>query len=229
MLTDEPRSAADFGIEDSDLYDPSMLHALQHYDVAGLRPAMVTGTRYPLHGSIKCIVDRGSCSVAFTYSGLPEVIRIIAVSRAGEVVVARHAIERKVFHTEVRFDFANGEAIETTKSVYRPGLFLVTLFATLLIEGVVLMSFGFSVRSSWKPFLAINLCTQGFLTAALIYVMYFHGPSAASMFFVLAELTIAMIEAPLFAWALREHTVRRRVAYALVANAASCLVGIAVA
>ena len=44
---------------------------------------------------------------------------------------------------------------------------LVYQIPTLVIEGVILLLFGFSLKKNWKAFLLVNIITQIFLTVTV--------------------------------------------------------------
>ena len=97
---------------------------------------------------------------------------------------------------------------------------------TILIELVVLLLFGFKLRENWKPFLLVNLVTQGLLHGyfALFAVNNGVGP-AYTLLFIPAELVIALIEACIFRTALRGRSKRRAFWYGICANTCSAALG----
>ena len=104
--------------------------------------------------------------------------------------------------------------------------FLCTLLPTLVIEGVVLVLFGFSWKQNRKPFLLVNLVTQGALA------VYFSVTAVQSgvgwwYFFLLipAEIVIAFVEGGLYTRLLTGSR-RRAFAYGITANLCSALLGL---
>ena len=93
----------------------------------------------------------------------------------------------------------------------------VTLAWTLLIEGIILLLFRFSLRKNWAPFIVVNTVTQVALYAFIIFISMDYRPF---------EIVIAAAEALLYAKLLKEHSVARRIAYALTANTASFVSGL---
>lgn len=105
--------------------------------------------------------------------------------------------------------------------------FLCTLLPTLVIEGVVLVLFGFSWKQNRKPFLLVNLVTQGALA------VYFSVTAVQSgvgwwYFFLLipAEIVIAFVEAKLYTPPADRRRPRRAFSYGITANLCSALVGL---
>jgi len=94
-----------------------------------------------------------------------------------------------------------------------------TLIGTLVVEGIILLLFGFGIRKNIVAFVLVNVATQIMLYAYIICV---------SEDYRLFEIAIAIVEASLYARLLKEHSVLRRIAYAITANAASFAVGLVV-
>ena len=61
--------------------------------------------------------------------------------------------------------------------------FLCMLLPTLLIEGVLLLAFGYRSRRSWLVFLLVNLVTQGGFALYLAVTVLNHGVSGWSLLF----------------------------------------------
>lgn len=157
--------------------------------------------------------------------------RILVLTRSGEGWVSQ-PVTRTVAETYAAVDWA-------AKTVYTPPAWIAyclnilsTMLPTLLIEGLVLVAFRYRLKQNWKPFLAVNCCTQG-----LLWV--FFGLSAANagvystlfLFLgltVLTEPLIMGIEASQFAFRLKGGTRRRGILYAITANLLSFFLGLRV-
>ena len=72
---------------------------------------------------------------------------------------------------------------------------LATLLPTLLVEGLLLIPFGFPLRRNWKVFLLANLGTQVLLTATLGFVAMQGALWSVYLLFVPVELVIFVTEA----------------------------------
>ena len=102
--------------------------------------------------------------------------------------------------------------------------FLSTCIPTLIIEGFVLLLFGFSMRRNFKLFLKVNIGTQLLLTlvtalagwANVIYVMILMIP---------LEMLIVFIEAKYYARWLVGKSRTRSIVYAVCANLISAVAG----
>ncbi len=95
-----------------------------------------------LLGVIVADIDSNSAKANYNY-GTPDEFKILVIQENGETYIS-NIVERKAFDSMVKFDLKTGIAKE--ESIYFLALlmYIKTLIVTLLIEGVVLWSFGFS-------------------------------------------------------------------------------------
>jgi hypothetical protein len=113
-------------------------------------------------------------------------------------------------------------------------LFLLTWAAVIIIEGIILLLFKFSIKKNWAVFLIINTATQiipiAFLALRVMLIrkeMIFGGGATWAFDLpLLMEVIIFASEAVLFSIFLKEHSKLRRVIYALTANSVSLFCGI---
>ena len=105
--------------------------------------------------------------------------------------------------------------------------FFCMLLPTLLIEGVLLLAFGYRSRRSWLVFLLVNLVTQGGFALYLAATVLSHGASRWSLLFYFpAEVVITVVESLLYRRLLTEKGRGRAVGYAVAANVCSAVVGL---
>lgn len=213
-------------IHEEDKYSEDMYSILKNYNSNGWRPAMVTGTKAPIFGDIIGEKNGENMVHRFSYIGVPDRFKIIIVTADGETIVSENIIKRKAFKSRVYFNYNTKKLQETSIVLAYIKQFLITYPTTLLIEGLILFLFGFSLKKSWKPFIIINLITQVLLTFIIFGSMYKQGSMAAIFFYIPFEIIILIMEAKLFKRYLVEHSESRRVAFAIVANIISFLVGI---
>lgn len=93
---------------------------------------------------------------------------------------------------------------------------------TLIIEGAMFYLFGFRHKRSWSMFLGVNLVTQGALNLMIT------GPNIGVYWiigFVAAEIVIVITEIIAFCLSITEHRKRRIIAFTLIANALSLIIG----
>ncbi|SMC81879.1 hypothetical protein [Papillibacter cinnamivorans] len=205
-------------------YDSEMLALLENYQEGGWYPALTRGTRIPMFGSLTGKADGDEMIHTFSYVGVPEDFKIITVSSSGEVSVTRE-IHRNTFQAVVYYDWETGAVTQRSLVVSYLLQFLMTCVPTLLIEGILLLLFRFSLRENLRLFFLVNLITQVILTAVLGTAMFRSGVLMAYFFYVPLELAILLGETVVYTRFLKGHSFRRRAAYAITANLVSAGAG----
>lgn len=161
----------------------------------------------------------------FRYFGVPDTYQILIATAGGDTYLFPPCT-RTALQSSVTVDWAD-KSVEVPPAWIGYVLqFLCTLLPTLVIEGVVLVLFGFSWKQNRKPFLLVNLVTQGALA------VYFSVTAVQSgvgwwYFFLLvpAEIVIAFVEGGLYTRLLTGSR-RRAFAYGITANLCSALLGL---
>ena len=206
-------------------YDQALLAGLHVWEGEGWYPAFAGGTRAPLFGDL---TPDANGAHRFTYHGLPKTFRI-AVSTAEGSQATEESFTRTAFYTNLVYDCQTNSVTRATSGwLARLIQLLATLIPTLIVEGIVLLLFGFRLRENALVFLLVNLATQlglhlvigsGFVTLASSFPFYL-------LVLLPAEAVIFAVEAVAYAFLLKGgHTRGRRVLYALAANAASFAAG----
>jgi hypothetical protein len=202
--------------------DPALTQALLAAVPAGWHACLLQGSHGPLWGSLTAGADGAH---TFGYFGLPQTYRVAIAVRTGETWVSG-PLERHALQSSLTVDWAAGTV--SSPPVWRACALelLATLLPTLLIEGGVLLAFGYTLRRSWRPFLLANLATQLGLYLFLGLRVVRQGWSGWYLFlFVPAEAVIALAEVLFYRRFLTEQSRRRAAAYALAANLLSALAG----
>ena len=166
----------------------------------------------------------------FGYVGVPSTYRIILVTESGKVWVS-DILNRRVLQSSVTVNWSDDtSAVTVSVPSTIPGYllqFVATLVPTFLIEGALLLAFGYRSRRSWLVFLLVNLVTQGGFALYLAVTVLNHGVSGWSLLFYLPiELIITVVESLLYRRLLTERSWERAVGYAIVANVCSATVGL---
>lgn len=183
-------------------------------------------TRAPIWGDLLGEAgENGTRLHTFRYVGVPEQYRILMVTASGQVFLS-DVLERKTLQSSVTVDW-------TTKTVTAPLTsegyllqFAATLLPTLVIEFLVLLLFGFSAKENWKPFLLVNLVTQGLLHGYFALFAVNNGVSILYyLLFFPAEAIIAVVEGGIYTQALRGGSKRRAFWYGICANVCSAALG----
>ena len=204
-----------------DVGHPEMYDVLKNYKENGWRPALVTGTKVPLFGSLVGTRNGNVMVHDFSYVGIPDRFKIIIVTKDNDIIVSENAVERKAFRSTAYFDCSTKKLSQDSVALAYITQFVATCLATLIIEGLVLILFRFDTKQNWKPFLMINVFTQLMLTASVFKAMYTSGIIMGLLTYIPLELLIITIEATLFARHLVQHSKRRRIAFAITANVIS--------
>lgn len=200
-------------------YDPEMFSALHDYNENGLRAALSYGTKVPLFGKITGEPEGDKMVHVFSYFGVPDTVKVIAVTESGDVFVSE-SYEKTEYQAEFTLDFQTFSLVRTGNPLVRYiSQFVSTFVPTIIIEFVILLLFGFSVKKNIIPFIAANFATQVFLT--VIYAVYY--PSAGVFFINFAvlpivELIIISVEAVSYCLTFKDKSKARKIVYAVVAN-----------
>lgn len=225
LLIDYDKKNSYSNIRQYEELDKEMIKILEEYNEDGWRPALVTGTRVPLFGKLTGQREGETMVHNFSYIGTPDKFKVIIVEKSGKVTVSRDVLERKAFKATIYFDYATNKLWESSAVPAYIKQFMITFTATLIVEGIILILFRFSLKKNLKPFLAVNLITQILLTLVVFTAMYFAGSMAAFLLYIPFEIVVLVIESRLYKKYLLQHSPSRRVGYAIVANVVSFLIG----
>ena len=166
---------------------------------------------------------RGGSLTDHSFVQAPSVFKIIIVSEDG---IRISDVYRRVRFSEViSIDYATMKITSANESVLPDWLlqFAQTFPATILIEGVILLLFGFKLKDNWKPFLLVNLITQVSLIVSMGFIMLFWSVFAYIFLFGFIEAAIVIMESIAYKKLLRREKAGGRVAYAVTANLLSLL------
>lgn len=214
--------------EEAAALDTELLDALRAAVPEGYHACTAEGTGgAPMWGELEGTPTgrQGESLHTFRYFGVPDTYQILIATAGGDTYLFPPCT-RTALQSSVTVDWAD-KSVEVPPAWIGYVLqFLCTLLPTLVIEGVVLVLFGFSWKQNRKPFLLVNLVTQGALA------VYFSVTAVQSgvgwwYFFLLvpAEIVIAFVEGGLYTRLLTGSR-RRAFAYGITANLCSALLGL---
>ncbi|MDI9496502.1 MAG: hypothetical protein QM227_09550 [Bacillota bacterium] len=112
---------------------------------------------------------------------------------------------------------------------------ILRIIATIAIEVVIALIFGYRKKALLKVVLLTNIATQTILNIILNTVNYYYGGLAFLLSYFLAEVIVFIIEAIVYSNLLTKDSTGRlsrkayAVFYAFIANAASFFIGIQIA
>lgn len=229
---DSPYCGLDWSYSEEELaaLDHDLLDALRAAVPDGFHACTAEGTNgAPMWGDLlgENQDAAGNPLHQFGYVGLPDTYQILMVTQSGETFLSQ-PLTRRVLQSSATVDWAEKTVSVPPTWVGYVLQFLSTLLPTLLIEGLVLLLFGFGWRQNRKPFLLVNLITQGGLALwfSISTVRYGANPWLILLLFIPAEVVIAIVEAVLYRKFLTGQSKARAICYGLTANAASALLGL---
>ncbi|MCQ5130581.1 hypothetical protein NE562_12985 [Butyricicoccus faecihominis] len=208
--------------------DGSLVDALHSLEKGTFSLALLSGTVGPLTGSL---IPENNTSI-FGYHSVPKSFSI-AVACADGTIKQTPLVKRTAFQQVFTYDYSANTV--TAQSAVRAYVrqFAYTCSMTLFFEGgVLLLFFGLSAgRRTWLIFLLTNVGTQIFLTLTWGPMVISGDFSQVDAFLapwplLLLEAAIWIFEALIYKKFFRVGSVRRRVTYAIMANAVSLFVTI---
>lgn len=215
--------------EEAAALDGELLDTLRAAVPEGYHACTAEGTGgAPMWGDLagEATGKQGERLHTFGYVGLPDTYQILIATKSGDTYLFPPCT-RSVLQSSVTVDWAD-KSLEVPPAWLSYALqFLCTLLPTLVVEGVVLVLFGYSWKQNRKPFLLVNLVTQGAL-AAYCSVTAVQSGVGWWYFFLLvpAEIVIAFVEAKLYTRLLTGSSPRRAFSYGITANLCSALLGL---
>lgn len=212
-------------LRNQDPCDEKLLEILRANREAGWHLGIVDGTNMPMTGQLLGSADGDIMIHKFGYMGVPDRFRVIVVTESGEVKKS-HIYNRNSFIVNLKFDFNSGRV----KSKFPMAVsyffqFVTTCIPTLMVEGMLLLIFGFSTKKNWVTFFRVNLVTQILLTLLLGSVLIRNGLLAAILMQVPLELIILVGETIVYVFLLQGHEKGRRIGYGITANLCSWILG----
>lgn len=215
--------------EEAAALDADLLDILRSAVPEGYHACTAEGTGgAPMWGDLagEATGKQGERLHTFGYFGLPDTYQILIATKSGDTYLFPPC-SRTVLQSSVTVDWAD-------KSITVPPVWtsyaiqlLTTLVTTLVIEGILLVLFGFGkAKRNWLIFLLVNCITQGGLALYSAYVFLHHGVSGWSMIpLILAELVILIVETLAYRRLLTGQTQARAAAYGALANLCSAALG----
>lgn len=178
--------------------------------------AMLGGTLMPMYGEIQSADN----TFQYDYHGVPDEFRIVLATKDGARLSPVQ--KRCRLWQEFTYDYAANTVLTNNSWRDYAKQFLSSLLPTLLIEGLLLIPFGFWDERNRKVFLVVNIATQLLLTVVTAWCMAQGMTLYRYFIFGPLELVIWVIEAVIYRKMLKsERPSAHPVCYALCANALS--------
>lgn len=178
--------------------------------------AMLDGTLMPMYGEIQSADN----TFQYDYHGVPVEFRIVLATKDGARLSSVQ--KRCRLWQEFTYDYAANTVLTNNSWRDYAKQFLSSLLPTLLIEGLLLIPFGFWDKRNRRVFLGVNIATQLALTAVTAWCMAQGMTLYRYFIFGPLELVIWVVEAVIYRKMLKsERPSAHPVCYALCANALS--------
>ena len=226
---DDTYSGIDWSYSEEEIaaLDDELLDALRAAVPKGWHACTAQGTNgAPMWGDLIGSDAGGVRLHSFRYHGVPDTYRIILVTKSGESWVSG-VLHRATLQSSATVDWAKRTASAPSAATAYLLQFFCTLLPTLLIEGLLLLAFGYRSKKSWRAFLLVNLVTQGGFAVYLAVTVLNHGVSGWSLiFYIPIEVIITLVELLLYRRLLTEKNKARAAVYAIAANLCSAVLGL---
>lgn len=211
-------------LDDRSLYDQTKLSLLENYEEDGWSPAYTLGTSAPMWGDLVGEKTEDGMEHTFGYMGVPDDYKIIIVTPENQIIISEE-MHRDTLKSTITYDYSANQAEAEPVQVAYLKQFLTTCLSTLVLEGILLLIFGFSFTKNLVVFLATNVVTQLFMTFTLGVAFAKEGILTAAILFIPIEFIILIAEAVVYSFLLKDRSKARRVAYAITANIVSAVSG----
>ncbi|NLK65235.1 MAG: hypothetical protein GX289_09085 [Tissierellia bacterium] len=176
----------------------------------------------------------------------PQKFKILIYFPESDSFAVSKVYERYAFDSYYKADLSNVELkpLSTFEGIvavknYNFAKEIISLFlriiATIAIEVLVALLFGYRAKRQLHIVLITNIATQTILNIILNTVNYYYGGLAFLFSYLLAEIVVFIVEASVYAKLLTKDSTGRlskkgyAVLYAFVANATSFFIGIQIA
>lgn len=210
---------------EQDKYSETMISQMKKETPSGTKLALIDGTEVPLFGElIGKPKGHGTWAHEFSYVGTPDRYRILIGLKDGQCILSNWH-KREVFAETIYYDLETG-TLETPSTIptYLKQ-FALTFIWTLVIEGLILLFMGYSLKENLRYFLTINIITQLILTMITAYILIHNGSLTFFIAYLILEIFIAFGEAFYYKTRLIGKTEKRNIIYGLLANAVSFVLG----
>ncbi len=182
------------------------------------------------------------------YFSPPDVFKVVLVTENKDIIISS-VVEKEMFAAFVTFDLRELSLDSHSYQAYNDykvyqlddsyihehipvgstiAQILVTVLSTIIIELSVLFAFKYKNKKSFTFVTSVNIGTQLLLYSAMA-LSYLYGNFwgyIGALF--IGEILVFITEVALYAIFLKEHKKGRAIAYAIVANLASVILGLVV-
>ena len=151
--------------------------------------------------------------------------RVLCVTESG-VVRVTDPVVRRDYANRARYNASTNQLTQEIDYGDYSNRVLLAVTVTLIVELLLLRVYGFVTVKNLRVAILTNLCTQAFLNIILFVTHYFEFYNNDITLLLILEVLIPAVEAFVYAKLFEGKTIKKRVAYAIVANLSSFGVGI---
>ncbi|QSX06491.1 hypothetical protein JYG23_03260 [Sedimentibacter sp. zth1] len=224
LLSEYSEPYNNFHDEEKSTLNQDMIKLLYSYKDEGWMPSLTEGTGVPMWGTLTGVYKNGKMVHEFGYVGVPDTYRIIIVTESGKVTVS-DIHTRKALQSSITYNYDTNTAKIPSVLFTYVIQFFTTCIPTLIIELIILLLFKFKLKENYRVFFITNIVTQMFLTLTLGTALIKHGSVSGYLTQFPVEIIILILETIVFSKLLKGNSIKRKIAYGIVANLVSWGVG----
>ncbi|MBQ6492470.1 MAG: hypothetical protein IJI92_01180 [Erysipelotrichaceae bacterium] len=157
----------------------------------------------------------------------PEVFRIAIYSVKDRKAVVSEVIKKEAF--DAFYDVSYGNELKVKEDArlgHEVLMFLIRISATVLIEVLIGLAFGYRSKKEIKTIIITNLLTQVILNLFMSFMSYYSGGMVWLILFPIAELVIMVFELIVYLFRMKGHKWYKTLIYTLLANAITLYLGL---
>ena len=175
------------------------------------------------------------------YFSPPDTFKVVIVTDAGKMFVSE-IVNKTRFYASFEYDITDvtlvdgqniylnaGTIVEVNSIQYGNLVFLVLvlILATLIVELLILLAFGYEDKKAYVKVGIVNIITQIILQLLIFYgYVYVWNIFGAFIFLIIGEVIVFIIEIIAYRRILKEKSKGRATVYAIIANIASFILGL---
>lgn len=164
----------------------------------------------------------------------PQTFKVLIYFPNEDTFICSDIYERYAFNSHFEVTMDDNEALIVVKNYdYSSELIglVKRVVLTIVIEFLILCTFGLAKKNIIKVFIVVNIITQLLLNIGLNLIAYKYGSSLFYVFinptYIILELAVLVIEAITYVYFIEDKSLSKRVIlYALIANIISFIFGL---
>ncbi len=148
----------------------------------------------------------------------PDVFKVAVYDPVTKEIKVSDTYERYAFEARYELDLKTMKVIEKSDSVKEMRNFALRLFATLAVELLIALLFGYKSKKELLIIFIVNIITQGLLNIFLTAGEISMGAWVWMLIMPIGEIVVMILEMIIYWFTLKSHKKGRAALYALCAN-----------